>query len=205
MKKVLILLSIFFIGLSPVYGYEKVEFYKCVDGDTFRIKLDNQEYYVRMLAIDTPESVKENSKVEYYGKEASEYTCNKLMNAKKIELEYDDKSDKVDKYDRLLAWVYVDGKLLQEDLVESGYAEVAYLYDDYKYVDRLNEKQEIASNKEIGIWNTNEKNKYDNNYNEKDIDDSLKLDDMSNMEVIIVVILLILLVLFGKMNIIKKN
>lgn len=47
-----------------------------------------------MLAIDTPESVHPTKGVEYYGEEASNYTCNLVTNAKKIELEYDKNSDK---------------------------------------------------------------------------------------------------------------
>ena len=120
-----------------VYAKEEVTFSKCVDGDTIKVKVKNKEATVRMLAVDTPESVHPKKKVEYYGKEASDYTCNLITNAKKIELEYDSNSDKYDKYERLLAWVFVDDYLLQDKLVRNGYAEVAYLYDNYKYTDLL--------------------------------------------------------------------
>ena len=90
MKKVVILLSIFFIGLNGVYAKETVKFSDCVDGDTIKIIKNEKEYTVRMLAVDTPESVHPTKGVEYYGKEASEYTCNTVKNAKKIELEYDE-------------------------------------------------------------------------------------------------------------------
>ena len=76
-----------------VYAKEEVTFSKCVDGDTIKVKVKNKEATVRMLAVDTPESVHPKKIVEYYGKEASDYTCNLITNAKKIELEYDTNSD----------------------------------------------------------------------------------------------------------------
>ena len=162
MKKLIIFLSLFLIGINSIYAKETVEFSKCVDGDTIKILLDGKEYTVRMLAVDTPESVHPTVGVEYYGKEASEYTCNQVTNANKIEIEYDDDSNKMDKYDRLLVWVFVDGELLQKQLVENGYAEVAYLYGDYKYTSELESAQELASAKNIGIWNETALNEYNN-------------------------------------------
>ena len=120
-KKLILIISIFLIGINFVSAKEEVTFSKCVDGDTIKILLDGEEYTVRMLAVDTPESVHPTKGVEYYGKEASEFTCNQVTNAKKIELEYDDNSDKTDKYSRLLAWVFVDDNLLQQQLIENGY------------------------------------------------------------------------------------
>ena len=152
-KKIFIFLTIFFIGMNFTYAKEIVEFSDCVDGDTIKVVLDNKKYTVRMLAVDTPESVHPTKGVEYYGKEASEYTCNKVKNAKKLEVEYDPDSDKTDKYDRLLVWVFTDGELLQKDLVANGYAKVAYLYGDYKYTSELESVQEKASAKSLGIWN----------------------------------------------------
>ena len=151
MKKLVVGIITFLLFINVSYALDEVKLSKCVDGDTIKVKIDNKEYTVRMLAIDTPESVHPEKKVEYYGKEASEYTCNIVSNAKKIELEYDSGSDKTDKYDRLLAWVIVDGELLQDKLVSLGYAKVAYLYGDYKYTSLLEEHQELASAKNLGI------------------------------------------------------
>ena len=127
--------------------------------------LEDKKYTIRMLAVDTPESVHPSKPVEYYGKEASNYTCNLVKNAKKIEIEYDEDSDKTDKYDRLLVWVFVDGKLLQKELISNGYAKVAYLYGDYKYTKELENAQELASAKSLGIWNEDAKNKYNKEFN----------------------------------------
>lgn len=221
-KKIIIFLSTFLIGINITYAKEIVEFSKCVDGDTIKIILNEKEYTVRMLAIDTPESVHPTKGVEYYGKEASEYTCNKVTNAKKIELEYDENSDQTDKYDRLLAWVFVDGSLLQKDLVTNGYAKVAYLYDDYKYTKKLKTAQELASAKNIGIWDEDAKTKYNNengiieatDTTENDIDEiddnntisssGTKSNDYSSQEIIIIGILLLTIVFIGDKTIKKK-
>ena len=98
-KKILfiIFMFIFFIGSANASSKEKVTFSKCVDGDTIKVNIDGEINIVRMLAIDTPESVHPTKGVEYYGKEASNYTCNLVTNAKKIELEYDKNSDKCNK------------------------------------------------------------------------------------------------------------
>lgn len=194
MKRIIIMISIFFICINNIYAKETVKLSRCVDGDTFRIYIEDKEYIVRMLSIDTPESVKEGKEVEYYGKESSDYTCKKLSNAKKIELEYDEKSDKHDKYDRLLAWVFVDDKLLQEELVSKGYAKVAYLYNDYKYSNILKEKQELASAKSIGIWDITAKKEYEQNNQEEPT-----TEKHENIEIVLVTIILLVITFIFKL------
>ena len=191
MKKIIVFLLLLFVNINCIYAKEIVKYSGCVDGDTIKVKIKNEEKVVRLLAIDTPESVKPNTEVEYYGKEASEYTCKQIKNAKKISLEYDDNSDKEDKYGRILAWVFVDDKLLQSVLVEYGYAKVAYLYNDYKYTDVLMEKQELASAKGIGIWNNQDKDNFNENLG---TDISNTIDEYSNKEIIIIVILFLIIV-----------
>lgn len=126
-----------------------VEFSKCTDGDTAHFLIDGKDTTVRFLAIDTPEYTKEK---EPYGKEASAFTCDAIKHANQIHLEYDDGSDKTDKYGRDLAWVFVDGKLLQKMLVEEGLAEVAYLYGDYSYTDELQKAQGKAKLEKLNLW-----------------------------------------------------
>ena len=185
-NKILLIIIIFLISINPIYAKEKITLSKCVDGDTIKIFLKNndKEQTIRMLAVDTPESVHPTKKVEYYGKEASEYTCNLVTNAKKIEIEYDDNSDKVDKYDRLLVWVFVDGELLQKKLIENGYAKVAYLYDDYKYTSELQKVQEKVSAQNIGVWNETAKNEYNKKNNiEEEIEEEATITDNLTSEI----------------------
>lgn len=135
---------------------ETVTFSDCVDGDTIKVERNGKQVTVRFLAIDTPETVHPTKGVEPYGKEASDYTCDKVKNAKTLELELDPGSDEFDKYERLLAWIYVDGNLLQSELVSLGYARVAYLYGDYLYTTDLQELESEAGNNKLGIWSEEE-------------------------------------------------
>lgn len=158
MKKVVIIFLFFCVFLTNVNAEKvTVKFEGCVDGDTTKVMLDDKKTTVRFLAIDTPETVHPTKGEEPYGKEASNYTCDKVKNAKKLELEYDEGSTKTDKYSRALAWVFVDDNLLQKDLVSLGYAKVAYLYGDYKYTDELKEIEKTAKSKKLGVWSEEEK------------------------------------------------
>lgn len=131
---------------------EKVSatFVKCVDGDTAVFNVNGAETKFRFLAVDTPETVHPTKGEEAYGKNASVYTCNKIQNAQNIEIEYED--SKIDKYGRSLGWIWVDGSLLQKELIEIGYAEVAYIYGNYKYTSELCEVQGKSIEKGNGIW-----------------------------------------------------
>lgn len=155
MKKIITFFILIFILPTTLLAKENVSFSKCVDGDTAKFILNNEEITVRFLAIDTPEVKHPKKKAQPYGKKASEYTCNKLNNAKKIQIEFDNNSDKTDKYDRYLAWIFVDNNLLQKELVSKGLAKVQYLYGDYKYTNILLKEEKIAKDKKINIWNDN--------------------------------------------------
>lgn len=135
------------------------EFVRCVDGDTAVFSIDGTETKFRFLAIDTPETVHPTKTVEEFGKDASEYTCNKLTNAKYIVVEYEE-SNKTDKYGRSLGWIWVDGSLLQKELVSVGYAEVAYIYGKYKYTESLCVVQQEAKESKYGIWDGSRKEGY---------------------------------------------
>lgn len=123
---------------------------KCVDGDTF--KLDKQT--VRLLAVDTPETVKPNTPVQPFGKDASNLTCDLITSANNIELKQD-VGNEYDKYDRVLAWVYIDGELLQEKLLEKGFAEIKYVNNktvDQSILTKLKAVEKTAQDKKLGIW-----------------------------------------------------
>lgn len=151
MKKFFIFIILSLCIINNVNAKEMVTLSKCVDGDTAWFYLDGKEIKTRFLAIDTPEST---NKIEEYGKEASNFTCDKLTNAKKIEIEYDENSDKTDKYNRELVWVFVDNELLQNLIIKEGLGEVAYLYGDYKYTNLLQKSQLEAQEKKMNIWST---------------------------------------------------
>lgn len=148
--------SLIFFLIFPLIVFantkEKVKFSKCVDGDTAKFERNNKVFTLRFLAVNTPETKSPKKGVEFYGKEASKYTCDRLEKAKTIEIEYDKNSDRSDRYGRKLGWVFLDDKLLQKDLVENGYAKVEYVYGKYKYLDELKKLETIAKKEKIGLW-----------------------------------------------------
>lgn len=140
-----VFILVFYIFIKLDKQLSDVNFVSCVDGDTAIFEIDGKEEYVRFLAIDTLEID------QSFGIEVSNYVCKTLNQASKITLEYEEDSYK-DKYNRVLAWVYVDDGLIQEDLVRKGYAQVKYIYGNYKYVDRLLDLQEKAKQEKVGLW-----------------------------------------------------
>lgn len=174
MKKIIFVLLILFFLPMNVYAYERIEvkLKTCIDGDTARFIMNNKEIKLRFLAIDTPEVTP--SKQEPYGKEAKNFTCDKLTNANKIEIEFDKNSSKKDKYNRYLAWVFYDNNLLQADLIKQGYAKVAYIYGDYKYTYILNDLEENAKKNKIGIYSSENYNEINENNNKKSLNNILK-------------------------------
>jgi len=131
---------------------ETVTLSSCVDGDTAKFVTSKGIESTRFLAIDTPE-VDTN---EAYSEEASTFTCNALTAASTIVLEYDTNSDRYDKYNRLLAWVWVDNTLLQDEIIKGGLGEVAFLYGDYSYTSTLQADQATAQDSKLGIWADND-------------------------------------------------
>ena len=179
----------------------EVSFYKKVDGDTAKFKLDGAVITVRFLGINTPEAEGPYREEETYGKEASAYTENRLKNANKIEIEYDEASSKTDRYDRTLAYIWVDNVLLQEELIEKGLATTYMLQDNYKYAERLKNAEENAKQNKIGIWsneelqlnieNTNVEVKNENTITEKIENDSLNINVNAVIALAVVIIITI--------------
>jgi micrococcal nuclease len=154
MKKVLILFLFSFIFITNVYAKrDLISDIECMDGDTIRAIIDGKKERIRFIAINSPETkYSTKDKDEPYAKEASDYTCNLLLNGKVVEIEYDEKSNKTDKYGRVLGWIFIDDVLLQKKLVSKGYAKVDYIYDKYKYVDELKKEESNAKKNKLGIW-----------------------------------------------------
>lgn len=153
----LLVLLIVFIGqhyfnLNDIVKGERfsVTLDKTVDGDTAWFLVDGQSVKVRFLYVDTPEST---NQIEPYGKEASLYVENLLKTAKTIELETNPDGDEYDKYDRLLAWVFVDGELVQEKIASEGYCEKFYDYGyDYTYKNEIIQADLQAQKYKRGIY-----------------------------------------------------
>jgi micrococcal nuclease len=130
----------------------EVELIHPVDGDTIAVNYQGEEKNVRFLLVDSPETNHPQLGEQPFGRKAKEYTSSIMKKAKEIELEFDIGPQK-DKYGRLLAYVYVDGKLLQEELLKQGLARVAYIFPpNTRYVDQFKDIQKNAQQQGIGIW-----------------------------------------------------
>lgn len=121
--------------------------------DKMNIEGDKVTVTVRYLLIDTPESVHpEKKKAQLYSIEAKNRNS-ALLSKGNVTISFEN-GHKIDKYGRLLAYVfYGDGTLLQETLVREGYARVAYVYEkNAKYLNLLNKAESAAKKDKINIW-----------------------------------------------------
>lgn len=121
-----------------------------VDGDTFKAKIGDKEETIRLILVDTPETKHPNKPKQPFGEEASNFTGKLLTYGTTVELEYD--VEQRDKYNRVLAYVYVNGESLQEKLLSEGLARVAVYPPNTKYQEKFESIQEEAKNKKMGIW-----------------------------------------------------
>lgn len=153
MKKFLLLLV--FLLPMMVFAENKtdvVKLSKCVDENSARFLLNKSEIKVKFIGIDAEEVITSSETDETNGSLVSDYVCSALTNAKEIKIEYEPQVEKEDKYGRIQAWVYVDGQLLQANLLELGYAKTFYLENDYLNADLLKEKENIAKENKVGLW-----------------------------------------------------
>lgn len=111
------------------------ELVRVVDGDTIIVMYNDEQTRVRLIGIDTPESVHPDSdKNTDDGILASDYTKNLLQSGILVGLEFDE--DMYDIYDRLLAYVYIeDGTMINLHLVEAGMANLLTYPPNTKYLD----------------------------------------------------------------------
>jgi len=129
-------------------GAKQVKLAFNVDGDTAAFYIDGAVEHVRFFNIDTPEYNRFG--VQIGGKEASAYTANALNNAREIYLQTDpsDKLRDFSGFKRLLAWVWVDGELLNYNLVRHGHARVGPIYASNMYYTNFLYKAESLQNQE---------------------------------------------------------
>lgn len=133
---------------------------RVIDGDTFVVKYKGKEKKVRLIGVDTPESVHKNKKKNtVWGKKAAKYTKSKLTK-KNVYLEFD--KSKEDMYGRLLAYVYIkSGKntyvMYNKTLVSKGYARAAYYAPNGKYRNSFEKLQRKAKKNKKGFWKVGKK------------------------------------------------
>ncbi len=129
------------------------EVLRAVDGDTILLASGAR---VRLQGINAPETVKRDAPVEAWGPEASQFTKDFLKHANnRVRLTFS--VERKDRYDRFLAFVWDDDKMLNEELVRAGFA---YAHLDYRYSgtmkNRLAAAQDEARQAKRGIWSNSE-------------------------------------------------
>lgn len=141
--------ALFLLIILPFAPALATQFRHCIrtiDGDT--IILDGNEK-VRLIGVDTPETVHPSKPVESFGKEASAFTKG-MVEGKKARLEYD--WQKVDKYGRTLAYVFLeDGTFLNAEIIKQGYG-YAYTKFPFKYLDDFRKYEREARENGRGLW-----------------------------------------------------
>ena len=149
------------LGQEPA-GYEEATVERVVDGDTLVVVISGrsdgpgagmaqvgQEYRLRLIGIDTPESVKPDSPVECFGKEASAAAV-ALLEGEEVKLVRD--VEEADQYDRLLRYVYLDSEMANARLVVNGYA-TAYTYPpSVRHSDLFVQMEREARDNDRGLW-----------------------------------------------------
>ncbi|MGR5965219.1 thermonuclease family protein [Bacillus cereus] len=146
-------------GLETVKG--KVLHIK--DGDTIDVNVKGQKQTVRLLLLDTPESVSQKIPPQKMGKEASSF-LKKQLDGKSLTLVYD-QGPKEDKYGRKLAYVFCNGIHINELMAKSGYGIIAYISKpNTTLLPEMLEAEKEAKESMAGVWSikgfVNEKNRH---------------------------------------------
>jgi micrococcal nuclease len=122
---------------------------RTVDGDTIHVTLHGRDLDVRLIGIDTPETVDPSQPVQCYGEQASMFT-HRSLTGKTVRLEFD--VERHDRYGRTLAYVWLRGHLFNRRLVAAGYAVVDTFPPNVRYLDVFTATQREAQHHDRGLW-----------------------------------------------------
>ncbi len=125
---------------------------KVVDGDTIHVSINGATEKVRLIGVDTPETVDRRRPVECFGREASDFTKSLLPKGTAVRLVLDVEAR--DRYKRLLAYVYraSDGLFVNRELARLGYANVLTIPPNVAYAEEFLAQAAGARNHERGLW-----------------------------------------------------
>ena len=137
---------------------DKQQYYQVVDiidGDTIEVKNENGVYKVRVLGIDTPETKHPSKPLECFGNEATEQ-AKKILLDKKVILQSDNTQDDIDRYDRLIRYIFLeDGTFFNQRMIEDGFA-YEYTYENpYIFQKDFLKAQNEAQEGKKGLWSEN--------------------------------------------------
>jgi micrococcal nuclease len=124
---------------------------RVVDGDTIEVRIGGHLQKVRLIGIDTPESVEPGTPVECLGKAAAAET-RRLLAGREVALRFD--AERRDRYGRLLAYVYRDGLFVNAELVDRGYARTLPVPPNVAHAGLFARLAREARHAGRGIWRT---------------------------------------------------
>jgi endonuclease YncB( thermonuclease family) len=135
---------------APQYTYYSVT--SVVDGDTVKVNINGTVETLRLIGMDTPETVDPRKPVQCFGKEASN-KAKELLVGTKVRLEKDSTQGELDKYGRTLAYIYrEDGLFYNKYMIEQGYAHEYTYNTSYKYQAEFKAAQKTAQENQRGLW-----------------------------------------------------
>lgn len=137
------------LGTPSQVGEEEVKVVRVVDGDTIEAEINGKTEPVRYIGIDTPETVDPRKPVQCFGVEASKKN-KELVEGKMVRLEKD--ITERDKYNRLLRYIWLGDTLINQALVEQGFAKSYSYPPDIKYQDRFVAAEKKAREDKLGLW-----------------------------------------------------
>jgi micrococcal nuclease len=121
------------------------------DGDTFNVKIGRHVETVRMLGIDTPETVDPRKPIQCYGKAASDETKH-LLTEQSVRLKLNPDREEKDKYGRYLAYVFLGDVFVNEQLLKEGYAREYTFGTPYQHQREFREIEKEAKKNKKGLW-----------------------------------------------------
>ncbi len=135
---------------TPQYTFYSVT--SVVDGDTIKVNINGTVETLRLIGMDTPETVDPRKPVQCFGKEASN-KAKELLVGTKVRLEKDPTQGELDKYGRTLAYIYrEDGMFYNKYMIEQGYAHEYTYNTPYKYQAEFKAVQKSAQENLRGLW-----------------------------------------------------
>jgi micrococcal nuclease len=122
---------------------------RVVDGDTVEVQLDGEEDDVRYIGVDTPETVKPDTPVQCFGPQASSFN-HRLVEHRRVRLVFG--VERRDVYGRLLAYVYLDGRFVNAELVRHGLARTLTIPPNDRFAGQLKRFEIAAARAGRGLW-----------------------------------------------------
>lgn len=135
---------------TPTLFMHAVEVTNVVDGDTIDVIDNGETKRIRLLNVNTPETVDPDKPVECGGTEASTWLKNYLPIGTRVKLDYDKEFQ--DSYGRDLAAVYKDGVLVDAEIARQGLGAAMSVGTNVKHLDEVQKAQAEAESKNIGLY-----------------------------------------------------